>query len=110
MCDKAVDDSLASLKLVTHCFVTSKIVKNRYNALYPDDNFIYFNGNCDDVVFCCNEMSIISIDLNNIHLDNNSDENDPDTIILIRFLRRYIKFGIIKDGRSCASQRIRTKK
>ena len=37
-------------------------------------------------------MSILNIDLNNINLDNNFDEDDPDTIILIRLLTWHIKF------------------
>ena len=37
-------------------------------------------------MFNCNEMGILNIDLNNINLDNNFDESDPDTIILIRLL------------------------
>ena len=31
-------------------------------------------------------MGILNIDLNNISLDNNFDEDDPDTIIVIRLL------------------------
>ena len=31
-------------------------------------------------------MGILNIDLNNINLDNNFDETDPDTIFLIRLL------------------------
>ena len=86
MSGKAVDDSQASLKLIADCFLTSKMIKKRYTALYPDDNLIYFNGNCDDVVFSCNEMGVLSVDLNIIHLENNFYENDPNTIILIIFL------------------------
>ena len=37
-------------------------------------------------------MGILNIDLNNITLDNNFDEDDPDTIILIRLLAWHIKF------------------
>ena len=33
-----------------------------------------------------------NIDLNSINLDNNFDEDDPDTIILIRLLDWYSKF------------------
>ena len=33
-----------------------------------------------------NEMGILNIDLKNINLDNKFDEDDPDTIILIRIL------------------------
>ena len=41
-------------------------------------------------------MCILSVDLNNINSDNNFDENDPEIIILIRFLAWYIKFEIRK--------------
>ena len=37
-------------------------------------------------------MDILNIDLNNINLDNNFDEDDPDTIILARRLVWHIKF------------------
>ena len=37
-------------------------------------------------------MGILSVNLNNINLDNNFDEDDSDTIILIRFLTRHSKF------------------
>ena len=37
-------------------------------------------------------MGILNIDLNNINLDNNFDEDDPDTIILIRLFGRHVKF------------------
>ena len=37
-------------------------------------------------------MGILNIDVNIIDLDNNFDEDDPDTIILIRLLAWHIKF------------------
>ena len=33
MCDEALDDSLAALKLVPHWFVTSKMIKELFTAL-----------------------------------------------------------------------------
>ena len=36
-------------------------------------------------------MGILSVNLNNVNLDNYFDEDDPDTI-LIRLLARYSKF------------------
>ena len=35
-------------------------------------------------------MSILNIDLNNISLDTNFDENDPDTIMLSKFWVRTL--------------------
>ena len=43
MCDEAVDHSLAALKLIPDLFVTSKMIKNFYAALYTDENMLYFN-------------------------------------------------------------------
>ena len=86
MCDDAVDDSLAALKLIPYWFVTSKMIKNLYHALYADDGLLYFGQNSGNATFCCDEMSMFSVNLNTINLDNNFDEVDPDTIILIRLL------------------------
>ena len=83
MCDEAIDNSLAALKLIPDWFVTSKMIKKPYTTLYA---VLYFNEDSDDVVFSCNEMGIHNIDLNNINPDNDFDEDDPDTIILIRLL------------------------
>ena len=38
MCDKAVDDSLAAFKLVPDWFVTCKMIKKLFTALYADEN------------------------------------------------------------------------
>ena len=37
-------------------------------------------------------MGILDIDLNNINLDSNFDEDNPDTIIFMRLLAWDIKF------------------
>ena len=41
MCDKAVDDSLAALKLIPDRFVTSKMIKKLYTNLYADDGLLF---------------------------------------------------------------------
>ena len=41
-------------------------------------------------------MGILNIDLNNINIDNNFDEDDPDTIILLKLLRSNIKTEKLK--------------
>ena len=58
-----------------------------YTALYAGDGLLFFDEDSGDVTLYCNEMVILSVNLNNINLDNiNFDEDDPDTIILIRLL------------------------
>ena len=93
MCEKAVDDCLAALKFVPDWFVTSKMIKILFNALYADESILYFNDDSSNVVFHCNGMGILNIDLINIGLDDaNYDEDDPDTIIHVRILAWHIKF------------------
>ena len=75
ICDEADGDSLAALKLIPEWLVASKMIKKLYTALYADENVFYFNEDSDNIVFSCNEMGILNIDLNNINLDNNFDED-----------------------------------
>ena len=48
---EAVDDSLAALKLIHGWFVTSKMIKKLFTALYADENILYFNVDSGDAVF-----------------------------------------------------------
>ena len=91
-CDEAVDNSLAELKLVPDWFVASKMIKILFAALYTNENLLYFNEDSGNVVFSFNEVGVLNIDLNNMNLDNNFDEDDPNSIILVRLLACYIKF------------------
>ena len=85
MCNKAVDDFLPGLRFVPDWIVASKMIKKILTALYADDNILYFKEVSGNVVLSCNEMGIVSIDLNNINRDNtNYDEDDLETIIHIR--------------------------
>ena len=68
------------------------MIKKLIIALYADKNILDFDEDSGDVVFNSNGMGILNIDLNIINLDNNFDEDDPDSIILIRLLVRHIKF------------------
>ena len=59
MSDEAVDDSLAALKLFPDWFVLSKMIKRLFNALYADENILYFNED-SNVVFNCNEWVFLT--------------------------------------------------
>ena len=86
MCDKAVDDCLAPLKFVLDWFLTSKMITILFTALYADENILQFNEDSNNVVFICNELDILNINLDSINLNNtNYDEDDSDTIIFVRF-------------------------
>ena len=68
MCDEAVNDSLASLKFIPDLVVTNKIIKKLYTALYADELLLFFDEYSGDVTFCCDEMGILRVNLNNISL------------------------------------------
>ena len=68
------------------------MIKELFTALYAGENILYFNEDAGNVNFFCNEIGILNIDLNNINLDNNFDEDNPDAIIHIRLLAWQIKF------------------
>ena len=86
ICDEVVDDFLKALKFVLDWFVISKMIKKLSTALYADDGLLFFDEDSgSNVTFCCNEMGILSVNLNNINLDDTKyEEDDPDTIILVR--------------------------
>ena len=87
ICRESVDDSLAALKLIPDWLVASKMIKKLFTALYADENILCFNEDSENIVFSCNEIGILNVDLNIINLENNFDEDDPKTIIiLIRLL------------------------
>ena len=93
MCDKAVDDSLAALEFVPNWFITSKMIKKLFTALYADENKLYFNEDSSNVTFSCNGIDILSANRKNINLDDtNYEEDDLDTIILIRLLAWDVEF------------------
>ena len=106
MCGNTVDNSLAALKLTPDWFVACKITKKLFIALYVVENISYFNEESGNVGFKCNGMGTFNIDLNHINLDNNFDEDDTDTIKLIRHLAWHIKFEEPKAFKKCISEEI----
>ena len=64
----------------------SKMIKKLYTALYADAVLLFFDEDSGYVTFCCDEMGILSVKFNNINPDKIFDEDDPETIILIKVL------------------------
>ena len=60
--------------------------------LFTQMKIYCFNEDSDNIRFSLDKMGIPNKDLDNINLDNNCDEDDSDTIILIRLLPWHIKF------------------
>ena len=44
------------------------MIKKPFTSLYAEDNKLYFNEDSGDAILSCNEMGILSIDLDNTNL------------------------------------------
>ena len=66
----------------------SKMLEQFDKALLVNDDILFFNEDFNKVTFIANERHILAVDLDKINLDNdnNFDEDDPDTIIHVKFL------------------------
>ena len=92
MCNKAVDDFLPALKIFPEWFVTNKVITKLLTALFADDDILFFNEDSVNVTFSSDKMGILSIDLNNINLDDDKfDDDDPEAIVQVRLMSWYNK-------------------
>ena len=53
--------------------------------------YCFFDEDSCDVTFCRNQLGILSVNPNKINLNNNFDDDDPNTVVLIR-LASHSKF------------------
>ena len=65
-------------------------------------NYLVYN-----TIFSCNEIDTFNIDLNNISLDNNFDEDDSDTIILIIIPDFWLGIANLKNGKQLKNDKWR---
>ena len=92
MWDEAVDDCLVALKFIPDWFVTSKMLEKFDNALHANDDILSYNKNFDKVIFIANQRHTLAVVLDKINLDNDFDEDDPNTVIHVRHLAWHNKF------------------
>ena len=92
MCDESVDDSLSAFKFIPDWFVTSKMLEKSNHALHASDDILFYNEDFNKVTIIANQKHILAVDLEKINIDNNFDEDDPDTIIHIILLTWRSKF------------------
>ena len=67
MCNEVVDEAVQQ-HFIPHWFVTSKMIKIKYNALYSDDGLLYFDDDSGNDIFSCNEIGILSVNFIHINL------------------------------------------
>ena len=58
--------------------------------MYEDENIPYFNEDSAHVTFCIDGIGILTVNLNNINLDNSFDKDDLDVIIIIIIIIRRL--------------------
>ena len=69
------------------------MIQKLLTALYTDDNIPCFNKDSGHFILFCNEMGIVSININSINLDDtNYNEDVSETISHVRFLAWHSKF------------------
>ena len=70
MCKKAVNIFYAFLPALHEWFVRSKMIKTFHNALFIDNDILFYDQDSGNVTFSSDEMDILSVDLNNVNLDD----------------------------------------
>ena len=92
MRDKVVDLYLLALKFVPDWFVTSKMIEKVDNSGFCNDDLFF--GDIDyDVTLFSNDIGLISINHNNISLDDdNFEDYDPETINHVRVMTWYNRY------------------
>ena len=69
------------------------MIKKLLMAFHADDNILFFDEYSGSFIFCCNQIRILLVYLNNVNFDDtNYDEGGPETIIHTRLLAWNIKF------------------
>ena len=70
-----------------------RTLEKLYNDLFAEGDVLFFDDDSGNVTFFGVEISILSVDLNNINLDDvNFDKDDPETIIHVRLMTWGNKF------------------
>ena len=51
-------------------FASNKMIKELFTTLNANENILYLNEDSSSVIFSCNEIDILNMNLNDINLDN----------------------------------------
>ena len=93
ICDKVVDICLPTLNFLPDCFVTNEMLEKLDNIAFSIDDIDLNDADCDNVTLFSNDIGLVTIDLNNINIDDdNFEEEDPETIVLIRVIVWYNRY------------------
>ena len=72
------------------------MLKKRFTALYADENILYFDEDSSNVVFNCNGMGILNIELHNINLDSNFIWNVKKEFFKEIFFKKPVTFRLVQ--------------
>ena len=72
ICDKAVEDWIAVLKLIPDWVVTMKLLQKFDGASQANDDILIFNEDFDKVTFIANQRHILTVDRDKINFDEDN--------------------------------------
>ena len=85
--DKAVDACVPALKFVPDWFNTNEMLEKLGNVVLSNGDIDLDDIDCDTVTFFSDGIGLVTIEFNNINLDDyNFDEGDTETIIHVRLM------------------------
>ena len=75
------------IKIVPEWLATTKMLQDLDNALFFNNDIVFFDADSDKFTFFLDDMSLFNVDLNNVNLDdNNFDDYDPETTLHVRLM------------------------
>ena len=93
ICNKAFNFFLPTLQFVHNWFVTNNMIKKLDDAVLSIDGKVFFNEDSINFTFYSGEICTLSLDINNMNLDDaNFSEDNPETIVYVRLLDQYNRF------------------
>ena len=85
--DKAGDACVPALKFVPDWFNTNEMLEKLGNVVLSNGDIDLDDIDCDTVTFFSDGIGLVTIEFNNINLDDyNFDEGDTETIIHVRLM------------------------
>ena len=66
MSDEVVDDCLVALKFICDWFVTSEMLEKFHDALFANDDILFFNEDFNKVTFIANKRHNLAVDLDKL--------------------------------------------
>ena len=94
MCEEAVDACLPAMKFVVNWFVTPKMLEDLGSTVFFNSDIDRGNVDLGILTLLNDGMDFVNVNLNNVCLDDDFNDDDLDTICLVKLFtccNRYKK-------------------